>query len=184
MPLQITISPTETGYDPKTKQFLYSHSKDVTLTLEHSLVSLSKWEAKWKKPFLSQDELTREETIDYIRCMTITQNVDPNVYKAIDSNIIRQVNEYIKDPMTATWFSKDENKSRQSVVVTSERIYYWMIALQIPPEYQKWHLNRLITLIRICEIENRPKKKMSRTDTLAQYRALNAKRRSAFKSKG
>lgn len=184
MPLQITIPPTEIGYDPKTKQFLYSHSKDVTLTLEHSLVSLSKWESKYKKPFLSQSELTKEETIDYIRCMTITKNVDPNVYKAINNSIIEQITEYIKDPMTATWFSKDENKRSQSAIITSERIYYWMIALQIPPEYQKWHLNRLITLIRICDIENRPKKKIPTTATLAQYRALNAKRRSALRSKG
>lgn len=184
MPLQITIPPLELGYDPKTREFIYSHSKEVTLTLEHSLVSLSKWESKWKTPFLTKNELTREETLDYIRCMTITQNVDPKVYNGIDESIIRKVNDYIKDPMTATWFAKEENKKHQSVIITSERIYYWMIALQIPPEYQKWHLNRLITLIRVCEIENRPKKKMSRADTLAQYKALNAKRRNALRTKG
>ena len=184
MPLRIAVPPIELGYDPKTRAFIYSHEKEVTLTLEHSLVSLSKWESKWKTPFLSKSEMTREETIDYIKCMTITQNVDPNVYNGIDDSIIRQVNEYIKDPMTATWFSKEENKKNQSVIITAERIYYWMIALQIPPEYQKWHLNRLITLIRVCEIENRPKKKMSRTETLAQYKALNAKRMNAHRTKG
>lgn len=184
MPLQVTVPPLEIGYDPKTKQFIYSHSKEVTLTLEHSLVSLSKWESKWKTPFLSKDEMTTEETIDYIRCMTITQNVDPNVYKAIDDSIIRKVNEYIKDPMTATWFAKTENNTQQTVIITAERIYYWMIALQIPPEYQKWHLNRLLTLIRVCEAENRPKKKMSSAETLAQYKALNAQRRNALKTKG
>lgn len=184
MPLQITIPPLEIGYDPRTRQFLYSHSKEVTLTLEHSLVSLSKWEAKWKTPFMSKSEMTREETIDYIRCMTITQHVDPNVYNGIDDSIIRKVNEYIKDPMTATWFAKEENKKHQSVIITAERIYYWMIALQIPPEYRKWHLNQLITLIRVCELESRPKKKMPRSETLAQYRAINAKRRNALKTKG
>lgn len=184
MPLQITIPPLEIGYDPKTSQFIYSHSKEVTLTLEHSLVSLSKWEAKWKTPFMSKSEMTREETIDYIRCMTITQHVDPNVYNGIDDSIIRKVNEYIKDPMTATWFAKEENKKHQSVIITAERIYYWMIALQIPPEYRKWHLNQLITLIRVCELESRPKKKMPRSETLAQYRAINAKRRNALKTKG
>ena len=184
MPLQITIPPLELGYDPKTRQFIYSHSKDVTLTLEHSLVSLSKWESKWKTPFLSKTEMTREETLDYIRCMTITQNVDPNVYKGIDDAIIRKVNDYIKDPMTATWFAEEENKKHQSVIITSERIYYWMIALQIPPEYRKWHLNQLITLIRVCELESRPKKKMSRAENLAQYRALNAKRLKAHRMKG
>lgn len=184
MPLQITVEPLELGYNSKTKEFIYSHSKAVTLTLEHSLVSISKWESKWKTPFLSKTEMTTEETIDYIRCMTITQNVDPNVYRGIDDKIIRQVNDYIKDPMTATWFKKEENSKGQSVIITSERIYYWMTALQIPPEYQKWHLNRLITLIRVCEIENRPKKKMPRSETLAQYKALAAKRRNAHKSKG
>ena len=181
MPLQITVPPLELGYNSRTREFIYSHSKDVTLTLEHSLVSLSKWEAKWKTPFLSKKEMTREETIDYIRCMTITQNVDPNVYKAIDDSIIRKVNDYIKDPMTATWFAKEENQKHQSVIITAERIYCWMIALQIPSEYRKWHLNQLITLIRVCEIESRPKKKMPRAETLAQYRATNAKRLKSLK---
>lgn len=184
MPLQITVSPIELGYDPKTRKFIYSHDKEVTLTLEHSLVSISKWESKWKTPFLSKNEMTYDETIDYIRCMTITQNVDPSVYRGIDNSIIRKVNEYIKDPMTATWFAKEENKKHQSVIITSERIYYWMIALQIPPEYQRWHLNRLMTLIRVCEIESRPKKKIPQAKTLAQYKALNAKRMSALKTKG
>ena len=184
MPLQITVPPLEIGYNPTTREFIYSHSKEVTLTLEHSLVSLSKWEAKWKTPFLSKAKMTREETIDYIRCMTITQNVDPNVYKGIDDSIIRKVNDYIKDPMTATWFAKEENKKYQSSIITAERIYCWMITLQIPSEYRKWHLNQLITLIRVCELENRPKKNIPRAENLARIRALNAKRRNALRSKG
>lgn len=184
MPLKLTVPPTEIGYNPQTREFLYSHDKTVTLTLEHSLVSLSKWESKWKKPFLAQKELTHEETVDYIRCMTMTQNVDPKVYDGITDELIEQVNSYIKDPMTATWFAKDNRKKQESVIITSERIYYWMTVCQIPPEYQKWHLNRLITLIRVCEVESRPKKKIPQKDTVAQYRALNAKRRKALRSKG
>lgn len=184
MPLQITVPPIEIGYNPATREFVYSHPEEVTLTLEHSLVSLSKWEARWKTPFLHKSEMTREETIDYIRCMTLTQHVDPNVYKGIDDSIIQKVKEYIEDPMTATWFAKEENKKHQSAIITAERIYYWMIALQIPPEYREWHLNQLITLIRVCEHENRPKKKMSRAENLAQYRALNAKRLKAHRMKG
>lgn len=184
MPLKLAVPPTEIGYNPQTREFLYSHDKTVTLTLEHSLVSLSKWESKWKKPFLSQKELTHEETVDYIRCMTLTQNVDPKVYNGITDELIEQVNAYIKDPMTATWFAKDDKKKHESVIITSERIYYWMTVCQIPPEYQKWHLNRLITLIRVCEVESRPKKKIPQKDTAAQYRALNAKRRKALRSKG
>lgn len=184
MPLKITVPPVEVGYNPHTREFLYSHDKEVTLTLEHSLVSLSKWEAKWKKPFLIQKELTHEQTIDYIRCMTITQNVDPRVYAGITDEIIDEINAYIKDPMTATWFAKDNKKNQESVIITSERIYYWMSCCQLPSSCEKWHLNRLFTLLKICELESRPKKKIPQKDTAAQYRALNAKRRKALRSKG
>lgn len=184
MPLRITIPPLELGYDSQTRKFIYSHEKECTLTLEHSLVSVSKWEAKWKKPFLSTKELTREESVDYIRCMTLTQNVDPNVYNGIDDAIIDKVIAYIKDPMTATWFNEKERKKQESIIITSERIYYWMIAFQIPPEYRKWHLNRLITLIRVCEIESKPKKKIPQAELLARNKALNAARRKKYNSKG
>ncbi|MCM1524009.1 MAG: hypothetical protein NC120_06080 [Ruminococcus sp.] len=116
--------------------------------------------------------------------MTITQNVDPIVYKCVTPDIIDCVNNYINEPMTATWFSEEEKHSPSRSAVTAEKIYCWMIMLNIPFECQKWHLNRLMTLIRVCDIENRPKKKMSKRDTLAQYRALNAKRCKARGSKG
>ena len=155
------------------------------MSLEHSLVSISKWESKWEKPFLSKDKKTTAETVDYIRCMTLTQNVDPNVYLGIDDNIVEQVSKYIEAPMTATWFNEDKNKKGGSgKVITSEVIYYWMVALNIPPEYQKWHLNRLLTLIRVCNAENNPKKKMSKKDIFAQNRKLNAARRKSTNSKG
>lgn len=185
MPIRITVPPLEIGFNNKTKEFLYSHDKECTLTLEHSLVSLSKWESKWKKPFLHQDELSKEETVDYIRCMTLTQNVDPRVYNGIGDDIIEQVNEYIKDTMTATWFSKQEQKKHASTIITSERIYSWMCALNIPFETcQKWHLNRLITLIRVRSAESQPPKKMSQSERLARNRAINARNRKKFNSKG
>ena len=175
--------PESERFDEATNEFIYV--KETNIQLEHSLVSLSKWESRWHKPFFHPTmKKSNEETLDYIRCMTITQNVDPNVYKAVDDSIVRKVNDYIKDPMTATWFSNEENKKHQSQIITAERIYYWMIALQIPPEYRKWHLNQLITLIRVCEAENRPKKKIPSAETLAQYKAINAKRRNALRSKG
>ena len=158
--------------------------KGATINLEHSLVSISKWEMKWKKPFLGS-ERTREETIDYIRCMTISQNVDPEVYQYIDNATIAVVNNYINDPMTATWFSKQQGKGpSKSQVITNEIIYYWMISLGIPFECQKWHLNRLLTLVRVCEVKNAPKKKMSKKATLSQNAALNAQRRQARGTKG
>lgn len=180
--LTVVIPETE-EFDPKTNSF-YIRKREV-LTLEHSLVSLAKWESKWKKPFLSDKNTTLEETLDYIRCMTITQNVDPSVYHRLPASVIKQINDYITDPMTATTFSEDQTKRPSREIITAEIIYYWMVALQIPFECQKWHLNRLITLIRVCNIKNDPdKKKMSRRDIYKQNAALNAARRKVLGTKG
>jgi hypothetical protein len=158
-------------------------TKETTLQLEHSLVSLSKWESKWHKPFLSKGEKTVEETIDYIRCMTITQNVDNYIYNYIPADVINQVGNYIEEEMTATIFS-NEKKTINREIITAEIIYYWMIALNIPFECQKWHLNRLLTLINVCNIKNMPPKKMNKQELLARNRALNASRRNSLNSKG
>lgn len=159
--------------------------KEYTLRLEHSLVSLSKWESKWCKPFLSNKNMTEEETIDYIRCMTITQNVPPEVYDNITNENIKEVSAYIDAPMTATTFSEHANtKGGSREIVTAELIYYWMIALTIPPEYQKWHLNKLLTLIRVCNIKNAPPKKMGRKAQLSRNAQLNAARRKQLNTSG
>ncbi len=156
----------------------------TTLTLEHSLVSLSKWESKWCKPFLGKGEKTTEETLDYIRCMTLTQNVNPNVYRALSNSNIEKIRNYIDSPMTATTFREDPNAPKSHEIITSELIYYWMIALNIPVEFQKWHLNRLLTLIRVCNIKNRPPKKMSQRQIMANNTALNNARKRAMHTKG
>ena len=162
--------------------------KEHTLCLEHSLVSLSKWESKWHKPFLTKDTKTHDETVDYIRCMTITQNVDPNVYKYIPDDIIQQVYSYIDDPMTATWFSDQKKKTTNRInneQVTSELVYYWMTKLNIPFECQKWHLNRLLTLIQVCNVkENQPNQKMGQREILRNQAALNAARKKKLNTKG
>lgn len=178
------IIPAVELWDEEKEEFITL--KKQTLALEHSLVSLSKWESKWCKPFVSKEEKTHEEIIDYIKCMTLTQNVDENVYRYMTPENIRKVNEYIDAPMTATWFSEGKGKKSGNVgkQVTSELIYYWMIALNIPFECQKWHLNRLLTLIRVCNEENKPAKKMSTKDVMDRNAALNAARRKKFKSKG
>lgn len=162
---------------------IFIETKTQILQLEHSLVSLSKWEAKWKKPFLGADKKTVEETNDYIRCMTLTQNVNSNVYKVIPGDVVEKVMEYIDDPMTATWFRKGSSRP-QNKIMTAERFYSQMISLNIPFECQKWHLNRLITLIRVCSIENIPQKNMSRNEIYKSNREINAMRRKRLHSKG
>lgn len=180
--LQLEITTSPLGWDDEKQEFV--DPKTVTIQLEHSLVSISKWESKWCKPFWSKTEMTTEETIDYVRCMTVTRNVSEEVYKYLTNQNIEQIREYIAAPMTATWFSEDKNKGRSSEQVTSELIYYWMIALGIPSEYEKWHLNRLLTLIRVCNVKNAPPKKMSKRDIMSRNAALNAARRNSLNTKG
>ena len=169
-------------FDERSNQFFTIKGKEIRL--EHSLVSISKWESKWKKPFLGDAQRSYEETVDYIRCMTITQNVDPIVYKALTADNIRAANDYINDPMTATTFKSAPKKGGRSSVITSEIIYFWMISLEIPVEFQTWHLNRLLTLIRVCDEKSQPGKKMSKRDVMSQYRSLNAARRAKHGTRG
>ena len=178
--LKVTIPAIE-YYDEDKEEFL--SSKEVVLLLEHSLVSLSKWESKWCKPFLSKDDKTVQETRDYIACMTITQNVDPSVYNRLTSENIQKVEEYIEAPMTATSI-KNNKRGLNRETITSEIIYYSMIALNIPFECQKWHLNRLITLINVCNIKSNPPKKMGRRELLNRNAALNSARRKELGTRG
>ena len=180
--LWLKIPLTQEGWDEEKQEFVEPIYK--VLQLEHSLVSISKWESKWCKAFLSKGEKSIEETLDYIKCMTITQGVDSDVYNHLTMENIRQVNEYIEAPMTATVFYEREKTRGSREIVTSELIYYWMIALNIPVEFQKWHLNRLLTLIRVCNIKNTPPKKMSRRDIMSRNAALNAARRKSLNTSG
>lgn len=176
------IIPAMELYDPV--QNLFYNTKGGKFVIEHSLVSLSKWESKWHIPFLSDKPKTLEQSIDYIRCMTITQNVDPNLYNQINQEVMNDISSYIEDPMTATWFSTKDEKKINKEVITAELIYYWMIAFNIPMECQKWHLNRLLTLIRVCDIKSQPAKKMGRNATLNSYRNLNELRRKRMGTRG
>lgn len=179
--LKIQISPEM--WNEKEGRFI--EPKYRTIVLEHSLVSLSKWESKWCKPFLDEKrKMTTEESIDYIRCMTITQNVPPDTYDHISQDNVDEVSKYIAAPMTATWFTEEKKGGRNREIITSELIYYWMIALNIPLTCEKWHLNRLITLIRVCNIKNAPPKKMGKRALTSKYAALNAARRQQYNSKG
>lgn len=175
------IVPDVERFDESTSEF--SIVKGTKLTMEHSLISLSKWESKWCKPFLTKTEKTIEETIDYIICMTITQNVNPMVFQVLESSVVDKVNAYIDQPMTATVISQKQSKGSREIV-TAELIYYWMIALNIPFECQKWHLNRLLTLINVCSIKNTPPKKMSQRELMRRNTELNASRRQILNTKG
>lgn len=176
--LELRVEGSE-QFNEETNEFIYIRPQ--TLKLEHSLVSISKWEAKWHKPFLSSDK-DEQEVIDYIRCMTINQ-VDPAVYNALSAQNYKDVTDYIQDSMTATTIKNMPGK-RNNEIVTSELIYAWMVMLEIPFECEKWHLNRLLTLVKIVNIKNQPSKNMSRREILEQNRAMNAARRARLHTKG
>ncbi|MDF2800226.1 MAG: hypothetical protein K0S61_129 [Anaerocolumna sp.] len=178
--LKIVIPSIEL-FDEKTNEF--KSTKEHTLCLEHSLVSLSKWESKWQKPFLKKEDKSVKETIDYIKCMTITQNIDDEVYEYITNDNINQVKKYIEHEMTATTFS-NQKKTINKETITAEIIYYWMIALNIPFDCQKWHLNRLLTLINVCNIKNSPSKPIGKKETMSRNAALNAARKKELRTKG
>ena len=181
--LRITVPAVKDAWDESKQEFV--SVKEQTLQLEHSLVSLSKWESKWCKPFYSKKSKTSEEVIDYIRCMTITQNVKPETYKFLTEDNIEQINKYIEAPMTATTFAEPrKSKTINGEQVSAELIYYWMIALNIPFECEKWHINRLLTLIHVCNIKNQPPKKMSQKQIMSRNAALNAARRKQLNTKG
>ena len=175
------IIPAVEQYDEINDEFITT--KEQVLQLEHSLVSLSKWESKWCKPFLSKESKTFEESTDYVRCMTLTQNVDPSVYAYITDQNVAQVSQYIETPMTATIFS-NEKKTLNREIITAEIIYYWMISMTIPFECQKGHLNRLLTLINVCNIKNQPAGKMSKKELISRNKTLNESRRKSMNTKG
>lgn len=179
--LTITV-PANTLWDEEADNFV--DIKEHTLQLEHSLISLKKWESKWHKPFMDKKKKTYEETLDYIRCMTLTQNVDPNVYRCLTNDNISAINTYIDDPMTGTTVPEDKSAKSSREIVSAELIYYWMISFNIPVEFQKWHLNQLLTLIKVCNVKNAPPKKTNRNDLYKRNAALNAANRKRFNSRG
>ena len=181
MPITITI-PAKDLFDNQENRFITI--KEQKITMEHSLISVSKWESKWHKPFFSRDPKTEEENIDYLRCMCITPNVDPDVFYGIDQKTAQAISDYISDPMTATTFhNKDKRPSRE--IITNELIYFWMANYSIPFDpCQKWHLNRLMTLIEVAALKNQPPKKMGQADIAKQYSSLNAQRKAAMKTRG
>lgn len=182
------IVPSGEYFDETDSSFVYVNEQ--RLQLKHSLVSISKWEAKWGRAFLSTTPKTSEQTMDYIVCMTITQNVNPLTYSQITNAQIGEIADYINHPMSATVLPGETNTSTKIIapvkqdVITSELIYYYMTALNIPFECQKWHLNRLLTFIKVCSVKTAPKEKMSKGDLLRRNRELNKERQEKLNTKG
>lgn len=179
--LQIEIQPKEL-WDEINEQFVTFEGQK--LMLEHSLISISKWESKWHKPFISKNDKTSEETIDYIRCMNIMPNVDPDIYNYLTNEDIAKVDDYISNSMTATKVKDLKGDSGVREPVTSELIYYWMFSLNIPMECHKWHLNRLLTLIKIFNIKNAPVKKMGKRELMRRNAAINEERKKRLNTSG
>ena len=180
--LTLTVPGAEL-FDNKTQKF--STTETMVLELEHSLVSLSKWESKWNIPFLGRDEKTNEQIIDYVKLMTLTPDVPDEVYLRLSDENYEQINGYINSKQTATWFREDPNSPKNREIITAEIIYYWMIALKIPQEYQWWHLARLFTLVRVLNQKNQPPKKAGSTQSAAaQRRALNEARQRQYNTTG
>ena len=168
-------------YDEENRKFRIV--KAQAIELEHSLISISKWESKWKRPFLSRAQRTEEEIRDYIRCMTITPGVNPDLYYCLSQDNIREIQAYIDDTMSATVF-RGENKPKGTPRPrTSEQIYGAMVLLNIPFECQKWHLNRLLNLIQECENLN-DGGKMSRKESAKYMSQMNAMRRAKHHTRG
>lgn len=178
--LQITV-PAGERFNEATNEFIVT--KEETLTLEHSLLSLAKWESKWHKSYLSGKDIKPEEMLDYVRCMTINKVSDPEIYNLLSRENMAAIQAYIENPMTATTFSNKKGR-RDKSIITAEIIYYWMVSFGIPFECEKWHLNRLLTLIQVCSIKNEPSKKMSKRDIYKRNSALNAARRAKMGTTG
>ena len=179
--LTIVVAGVE-SYDEESKEF--DVQGGTVLELEHSLVSLSKWESKHEKPFLGKEPKTAEEVVSYVQAMTLTPNVPPEIYQKLEPGHFEAINKHIDAKMTATWFSEQPGAPKTREVITSELIYYWLTVFQIPFECQHWHLNRLFTLIRICNIKQAKPKRMSRTEMAQRNRELNAQRKKQLGTTG
>lgn len=180
--LTIMVGAVE-AYDEELQEFTYTGG--IPLKLEHSLVSLSKWESLYEKPFLGVDKKTSEETIGYIKAMALDEKIPPEIFTKLTNGNITEINKYIDAKMSATWFKDPPGPvSRNREVITAEIIYYWLIALTIPFETQHWHLNRLLTLVKVCNQKNQPEKKMSKSALAARNRQLNAERKAKLNTAG
>lgn len=182
----ITVTvPKREVYDQETGIFHYT-KEETTFQLEHSLASLQQWESIWHVPFLSKEEKTAEQTVSYMRCMCLTPGIEDDVFYCILPKDVERIMNYMNDSMTATWFreQKGPGGKKRAQIVTAEVIYYWMVSANIPAEYRYWHLNQLLTLIRVISEENRPKKKRSKREILEEQQSINERNKKLFNTRG
>ena len=170
-------------FDAETSEFI--EYPDMEIQLEHSLISMSKWESLFEKPFLAPGQRSRDEVLSYIGCMILTPGIDSSVVNRLGNNELSLIDAYISSKQSATTFGDLPARNKSSgETITSELIYYWMVAFNIPFECQTWHLNRLFSLIRILNLKQEKPKKMSRAEISARNAELNAKRRAALGTSG
>lgn len=169
-------------FDENTQEFV--HLEETTLEFEHSLVSLSKWESIFEIPFLASTEKTPEQIFSYIKVMCLTKNPPEEIFQKLSQTNLDEINTYINAKMSATWFTEPKTRAQRNEVITAELIYYWMISFNIPIEFENWHLNRLFTLIKVCNLKQEKPKKMSRAEVLSRNRSLNEKRRAQLGTSG
>lgn len=180
--IKIPASQDTEYWDEKNEEFIYvKGSKEYNIKLEHSLVSLHKWEAKWHIPYISNKPKTEEQVLDYIKMMTLTQNIPDEAYEHLSEQNYKDIDDYISNPMTATWFSGKDPTGNSGTAITAERVYAWMVELGIPTEYSKWHFNQLMTLIRVVNEDNKPKKNIPQADLARKYSEVNKARRAQRK---
>ena len=178
----IVSLPEVEGFDEETQSFVSLPGGE--LHLEHNLIALSKWESITHKHLIGNEDVSPEEMLLYIECMITDEEYDRELLDRLPASEIERVSNYMADTKTATTFVNKGDKDGSGEYTSSELIYYWMIACQIPFECETWHLSRLLTLIRVCNEKNQPEKKMSRSDILSRNRDLNRARRQALGSKG
>jgi hypothetical protein len=176
------VVPGDEFFDNDKEEFLTQG--DTVLHLEHSLVSLSKWETIFEKPFLGKEEKTTEEMVAYVHCMNVGDEIPPAVFSRITKENVSDINAYINAKKSATWFSELPTAPRASEIITSELIYYWLVTFNIPFEVETWHLNRLFNLIKICNIKSAKPKKMSRSELAARNKKLNEQRKAQYNTRG
>lgn len=174
--------PMQEALDDATQEFVAESY--VVLELEHSLVSLSKWESKYEKPFLEAKDKSPEEILDYVRFMIAGLEVPEEVFGRLTEENFSAINEYINAKMTATWFTEEPGAPKTREIVTAELVYYWMTVFHIPFECENWHLNRLFTLIRVCNIKQGKPKKRSRAEIGRRMSELNQQRKAEMKTRG
>lgn len=179
--LEITTREDE-FYDERADKFIQIPA--CTLTLEHSLISLAKWESRWHKPYFDGLAKSSAEDLDYIKCMVIGNVKDDHVFSTLSTENIYTIKEYINNPMTATTFQKKTSGKNKKEVTTAETLYAHMFAHRIPMDCQKWHLNRLLTLLRVCDLQNAPREKMSKKQTASWNAEQNAARRAKYNTRG